>query len=144
MAFSPHRVLLKTFNDPWEAYLLQGRLGAEGIAACVFDDHFVYVKWPIATALGGIRVMVPTHLADGAQAVWEGVVDGTHQATLAKLFGDIGEGRCPACGGTAIRYRPTAGEIVFGLAILALFGVPVKLSQRRCTCRTCGTRRREA
>jgi hypothetical protein len=144
MAFSPALVTLKTFRDPWDAYLLRGRLEAEGIPAFVLNDQHVAVNWRISTALGGVRVQVPTHMAAEAQAVWEGVAGGDYQALLATLFGDIETRRCPACGATDIRRRPLIGEIVIGILVVLLFGIPLKLSRPRCTCRVCGARWQEA
>jgi hypothetical protein len=45
--------------DPIAAELLRGRLAADGIPATLGDAHLVqtYALW--ATALGGVRVMVP-------------------------------------------------------------------------------------
>ena len=144
MAFAPHLVLLKTFNDPWEAYFLQARLEAEGVPAFVFDDHYVYVNWLIATALGGVRVMVPAHLTNEARAVWQGVVDGTYRAQLAGLFGDLDDPRCPVCGATDIARRVGLGEILLGLVVLTVTRVPLKLTPTRCTCQACGARWQEA
>ena len=139
MAFSPALVTLKTYRDPWEAYCLRGRLEAEGVPAFILNDQHICTNWTASTALGGVRVQVPAHLAGEAQAVWEGVVDNTYQAQLARLFGDIDERRCPACGATDIGRRASGGEIVFAIFVMLFTGIPIKAERARCTCRVCGT-----
>jgi len=139
MAVAPALSLLKTFRDPFDAYFLRGRLEAEGIPAFVFNDQHVYVSWMMSTALGGVRVMVPTHLEDDAQAVWESVVAGDCEATLARMFGDIDAPRCPHCGATDIRHRNPLPDIMFGVVLVLATGIPIKVTRTRCTCRVCGT-----
>jgi hypothetical protein len=46
--------------DPIAAELLRGRLAADGIPATLGDAHLVQASALWATALGGVRVMVPT------------------------------------------------------------------------------------
>jgi hypothetical protein len=144
MAAAPALILFKTFRDPWEAYFLRGRLEAEGVPVFVFNDQHIYVDWLIATALGGVRIMVPTPLAGEAQAVWEGIADGDYQALLVSLFGDTEALRCPRCSAADIRRGASVGEIVFGVCLLALTGVPIKFARTRCTCRVCGATWNEA
>jgi hypothetical protein len=45
--------------DPIAAELLRGRLAADGIPATLGDAHLVQASALWATALGGVRVMVP-------------------------------------------------------------------------------------
>src|SRR6478736_94289 len=45
--------------DPIAAELLRGRLAADGIPALLGDAHLVQASALWATALGGVRVMVP-------------------------------------------------------------------------------------
>ena len=46
--------------DPIAAELVRGRLAADGIPATLGDAHLVQASALWATALGGVRVMVPT------------------------------------------------------------------------------------
>src|SRR4051812_37295589 len=53
--------------DPIAAELVRGRLAADGIPATLGDAHLVQMSALWATALGGVRVMVPAAYA--AQAL---------------------------------------------------------------------------
>jgi hypothetical protein len=52
--------------DPLEAELMCGRLRADGIPATLADVHLVQAYAFFATALGGVRVMVPATFAPQA------------------------------------------------------------------------------
>ena len=63
-----------TFIDPTDAHILRARLEAEGIPACVVNEHHVRLNWFQAMALGGARVQVAAEnveevLATGIRAV---------------------------------------------------------------------------
>jgi hypothetical protein len=50
-------------NCNWlhEAHFVKSVLESEGIAVQIPDEHTVAIQPGIATALGGIRVLVPSH-----------------------------------------------------------------------------------
>jgi len=60
-------ITVKTFRDPWDAHLFRMRLEADGIPAFVANDQHVWMKWPISTALGGVRVQVPNGCGEDAE-----------------------------------------------------------------------------
>jgi hypothetical protein len=62
-------VVLTRFWTPTEAYLLQALLAAEGVPAVVADANTVQANQLWATALGGVRVLVPEAFLPQAQAV---------------------------------------------------------------------------
>ncbi len=134
---------VKTFRDPWEAHMFRSRLAAEGVPAFVANDGHVWMKWPISTALGGVRVQVPGRFADQAEAILGRCASGEYRAELAALFGEAESRRCPRCGAQDSKRRPSVQQVLFGLAVLHLFGIAVKVEARRCTCRVCGARWRE-
>jgi len=45
------------FQVPEEAHLFRAFLEAQGIAAHVWDEHFVQVAWYYSDAIGGVRVV---------------------------------------------------------------------------------------
>lgn len=61
--------LFARFLDPTEAWLLHGRLRAEGIAAVVADAHLVQTYSLLAIAVGGVRLLVPAAQIEAARAV---------------------------------------------------------------------------
>ena len=56
---------------PMEASLVQGCLVASGIPAVLADAHLVQTDLLLAPALGGVRILVPQHHLQHAQAVLE-------------------------------------------------------------------------
>ena len=42
-----------------DAYIIKGRLEAEGIPAFLSDDQYITMDWSLSLALGGVKVMVP-------------------------------------------------------------------------------------
>lgn len=54
------------FLTPTEAYILQGRLLADGVPAVVADAGLVQTNALLAIAVGGVRVMVPASFRSAA------------------------------------------------------------------------------
>lgn len=54
------------FNMPIEAHMLEARLHAEGIPAWATNTNTVQALSHLTLALGGVRVMVPSHLWEDA------------------------------------------------------------------------------
>lgn len=133
-------VTIASLRDPWEAQFLRLRLEAEQIPAFVAFEFHIGNNWPWSTALGGVRVQVPTSCEAQAIEVERGCRDGRYRAELAEFFaGDLDDPRCPHCGSTDFRKRRPIGVIVFFVvALLAISAVPAW--GWVCSCRKCGTR----
>jgi hypothetical protein len=65
----PAIVTLTRFANPLEAQVLHGLLVSEGIGATLGDYHHVQTNTLWATALGGVRVMVPAAHLERAHAL---------------------------------------------------------------------------
>jgi len=70
--------LLARLLEPVQAYILQGRLQAEGIPAFVADGQLVQTNPLWTFALGGVRLLVPEHLLGPAQAVLAALEQGRY------------------------------------------------------------------
>ncbi len=57
------------FNSPVEGHMLEARLHAEGIPAWATDTNTIQALSHLTVALGGVRVMVPSHLLPDAREV---------------------------------------------------------------------------
>ena len=57
------------FMAPIDAHLLEARLQAEGIPAWATNTNTAQALTHLALALGGVQVMVPSHLLDDARDV---------------------------------------------------------------------------
>jgi hypothetical protein len=66
------------FLTPTEAYILQGRLQAEGVPAVVADAGLVQTNALLAIAVGGVRVMVPQSLRAAAEEIKAAIARGDY------------------------------------------------------------------
>lgn len=51
-------VLLKTFQQPHEAYIIMSRLEEEGIPVIIADENAIWASPFYSLAIGGVRMMV--------------------------------------------------------------------------------------
>ena len=127
------------YLDPWEAHVLRARLEAEGIPATVACDQHIMAGWPMAFALGGALLQVPSAFAAQAQ----GVIEAYHAgALLADLVAEHPEAadRCPACGAEAILQSVPVGQRVLNSVAFLVATSPFPARASRLECRRCGHR----
>lgn len=62
-------VTLACFTWPFEAHLFMGLLKSRGVTAFIADEHLIILQWMWETALGGVKVQVPSHDLDAAHEV---------------------------------------------------------------------------
>jgi hypothetical protein len=136
-------VTAASFLHPWQAHLFRMRLEAEGIEAVIADEHLVSVDWPMAMALGGVKVQVPAALLDEARAVKAECDAGVYQAALDREFGADAAPCCPACGAAEIVRRKPRTWLLALLASFLWTGVIFPLRASRCVCVACGATWRE-
>lgn len=67
-------VTIATFSTPNEAVVAQHALVAEGIEAILTDEATVGMLWHLGNAVGGIKLQVPSDVADRAIDVLESAV----------------------------------------------------------------------
>jgi len=112
-------VTAASFREPWEAHIFHGRLTAEGVPAFVAHEFHIWVNWPYATALGGVKVQVPLDWLDAARHIEQLCRDGEFRAILEAEFGKLDEITCRHCGATDHeKLRPIPRQL---LAIMASF-----------------------
>ena len=71
-------VLLARVLTPTEAYILQGRLQAEGIPVTVADDQLVQTNALLTLAVGGVRLLVPQSRLQAAREVLAAIARGDY------------------------------------------------------------------
>lgn len=132
-------VVVETYTDALHAHVARGLLESEGIPAQLQSEHLVSALWPLANALGGVRLQVAEHRAGDARRVLERLARGEFAQALAEESG-VPESRCPACGSTDLRYTRAMGSTVLLLATFGLSDVifPPRIDGRQCN--TCGSR----
>jgi len=62
-------ITVATLPELSDAYLLRSMLEANGIAAFIPDENTAQTDWNYITAIGGIRVQVPSDLAEKARPI---------------------------------------------------------------------------
>lgn len=136
-------ITVATCNELTEAYILKGRLEAEGILCFLGDEHIVGAQPFYAVAVGGIKLKVPENDVDEAKAILASIQAGS----AAYILGDEIElappmqehtqaQTCPHCGSDNIaveKYNKT----VFSLSYLFL-GFPLPFLNRKYKCYNCG------
>ena|SRR5688572_22263887 len=132
-------IVVETFTNPLDAHVARGLLESEGIPAILHSEHLVSVIWPLANALGGVRLQVAEHRAADARAVLARFARGEFAQALAEESG-VPQSRCPDCGSTDLRYTRAASSTILLLATFGLSSIifPPRIDGRQCN--TCGSR----
>jgi hypothetical protein len=86
-------------TTPIDAYIIRGRLEAEGIPGFVLHEHHIWAKWSISQALGGVKLYVPANMLESAQSVIDRIQQGEYENDLIEQQG-ISKHHCPKCGST--------------------------------------------
>lgn len=68
------------FQFPENAWLFQSFLRDRNIEAHVFDEHLVQIQWTLSDAIGGVRVVVPSHNCEEAVELWRQYHDRINEA----------------------------------------------------------------
>lgn len=119
---------LARYFDYGEAAAAQAALESAGIRAFLFDAGLAQSAWHLATALGGMRLMVSDEQAAEARAL----------LALPAVDGDATDpiDVCPACGGAEVaRFYSWWSLVPSGLT-----GLPFLFARLRRRCRACGHR----
>ncbi len=137
-------VTIANLNEPTEAYILKGRLEAEGILCFLGDEHIVGVQPFYSVAVGGVKLKVAAEDEEEARAILADIQGGTSayydpedDTELAPLMQEhLTEVIiCPNCGSDHVqeeRYSKT----VFSLSYL-LLGFPLPFANRKYKCYDC-------
>jgi len=96
MAESP-LVTVTVFRDPWEAHIVSGLLRSEDVMAFVIHDQHIWMKWPISTALGGVKIQVPVSQRETALRILGAWSDGEFAGLLEDYQSPYHLGPCPRC-----------------------------------------------
>lgn len=132
-------VAVETYLNPLDAHVARGLLESEGIPATLHSEHLVTSIWPMASALGGVRLQVAEHRAAEARDVLARLARGEFEQALADESG-VPQASCPSCGSTDIRFTRAPGSTLLLLATFGLSSVifPPRIDGRQCN--ACGSR----
>jgi hypothetical protein len=129
-------VTVGRYLDPWEAYVLRGRLEAEGIPAVVSNDGLATTNWPWSYALGGVQLQVPASDVDAALSLLKDYASGVLEQDLVAQEGLTTE-RCAKCGSDDIRAKVPASQRLLVLLTFA-WAVTFPTHASRRACGACG------
>ena len=130
----PSLVTIQHFRDIPEALLAKGKLESAGIDCVLADGNLVRMDWLLSNAIGGIRLQVPKHDLESAQAVLE--------EPIPPEFGEeeLGEAyvqpRCPRCCSLDFGFEKIDRFWTYGLWLLLSFPIPIRKGSWKCY--TCG------
>lgn len=119
---------------PIEAYIIKGRMEAEGIIAVVLFEHHIWAKWPLSHALGGVRLLVPHAMADAAHQITQGINSGEYEKILVEEQG-LSTLTCPECGSSKIGVHVWLWKLA--LAVLFTISLPIPYTSHLYSCDDC-------
>jgi hypothetical protein len=123
--------VVASYLYPLEAFIARTALENAGIDAVVADDHLISMDWLLATALGGVKLLVRAQdLADAREFL-------TESKEASETDTNYERDACRRCGSLNTEYIRIGG----GLTLLSylLTGAPLFPLLRRVRCQDCGT-----
>ncbi|MGK2941510.1 MAG: putative signal transducing protein [Immundisolibacter sp.] len=135
----PEFVTVGVFTNPLDAHLAKGRLEAEGISAHILNEHYIWANWPLSDALGGVKVQVADHNADGAKKILTAHIAGAYEQDLKEEFPQIEQKACPRCGSEEFESTLPLSYLLLVIFTLGL-GIIFPMRQSNHTCLSCGLR----
>jgi hypothetical protein len=127
------------FIEPVEAQIVRARLESEGIPAFVADELLVTANWPISTALGGVRVQVPSEYLDEAKAIIAAYFAGELSADVDAETGSEPP-KCPACQSKSLSSSVPIGQKALAIGMFAMAGATFPTRRSAFRCNECGNR----
>jgi hypothetical protein len=70
---------------------------AEGLTGVILFENHIWAKWSLSHALGGVRLVVPSAMAEAAFEVLERINSGVYENLLIEEQG-LSKLTCPRCG----------------------------------------------
>jgi hypothetical protein len=126
-------ITVARFFEPSEAHVVRALLESAGLMATVADDHHVTANYPISTALGGVRVQVPSEDLEAARELVAAYTNGDLQRELEAQLGEQLD-VCPECGATGSRGHVPVSSKLLAVAVFVLGSAsfPTRDSERMC------------
>lgn len=98
----PALTKIGTYLSPWEAEIARGLLESEGVPAVLGNAHQVGAQFPLALALGGVRLEVPVEYETQAKAILARQRNGEYEEALESEF-QLPANVCARCGSRKLR-----------------------------------------
>ncbi len=113
-----------------EAFLLRSYLGGSGIPAFIPDEFMAQNVWTWITAIGGIRIQVPSEHENAAREL----IASAHSSASDA----VSPVHCPYCSSTSVTPNDLGKRMA--LFSLILFALPLPFGRDSYTCKSCGAK----
>lgn len=128
-----------------DAFIIKGRLEAEGIPAFIQDSHYITADWTLSNAVGGVKINVPDECKATALAILQATENDDYQ--ISKLEADLTPEQaeiylpeeplhCPTCNADKISRLEWPRRLA--LVFLFLLSTPIVFTQQYYVCDSCG------
>lgn len=75
-------ITVDRFLDPLEAYIVKGRLNAEGVSSYIIHAQHIWVSWTISVALDLVKLQAAAPEVDRARHVIDKIKSGEYERLL--------------------------------------------------------------
>lgn len=121
-----------SFWRPLEAYIVAGRLEAEGIPTDILDEHYIGINWMAGQALGGVKVVVHEDDVSRATDVLAGIAGQQFDVPLTQAESEAAPATHDENGMTWLRLNMRAVACVLGFFLTGIsFPMPERFARRR-------------
>ena len=120
-----------SYSFSHEAYIAKARLEAEEIPVFITDEHTINMQWLYSSALGGVRLLVPSAYEKEARDIL--ALDFSESL---KQQMEVDELKCPACNSSQVEPYTIGKKPAF--VVFLLLGFPLFFYQHGIKCHDCG------
>jgi len=111
--------------------MARAKLDSEGIPAFVADEHTINMQWLYSNAMGGVRLKVPSSVAERAIDI---LATDYSEALIQEQGVDLP--KCPSCGSENIEPQIKGKKMAF--IVFLFFNFPLWPYKRTVKCLDCG------
>ncbi len=115
-----------------EAYIIRGRLEAEGIPAFIAFEHHIWANWTLSNALGGVRIQVLSSKKDEAINVVSSIERGEFQKELEKEIKYTEKSICSVCESDEVNNVNWSWKLAFFSLFFLVIPIPFFQNQLKC------------
>ena len=132
-------ITITSYSEPIEAYIVKGRLEAEGIPAFIANEHHISLSWYLSHALGGVKIQVHIKDKNKAEEILSSLKSGEYEEELKNEIKNIENNNCPNCGSASYVSKfslPLLLLVWLSLGLAVIF--PIRRSNHKC--KKCGSK----
>ena len=124
--------VISTYTTTLEAYIIAGRLEAEGIPTFVTNTHHILADWSLSIALGGVRVEVSESYLSEATNILQNIEDGVFELVQTEEVSKSQIYCCSKCNSKNITFKLLGWKIALIAIFLIQLPLPYSLCSNKC------------